>query len=77
MKVSPRNNKEGTDTSGMTNLLETEDPLLKTGKAYKFVKPFRGPYKIVHLVGDGAEIQLVAKPKSKLPSTNLDTVQKK
>ena len=44
------------------------DPSLKTGKAYKFAKPFRGPYKIVHLVRGGAEIQLhvVAKPKSKL-----------
>ena len=42
------------------------DPSLKTGKAYKFAKPFRGPYKIVHLVKGGAEIQLVAKPKSKL-----------
>ena len=42
------------------------DPSLKTGKAYKFAKPFRGPYKIVHLVRGGAEIQLVTKPKSKL-----------
>ena len=42
------------------------DPSLKTGKAHKFAKPFRGPYKIGHLVKGGPEIQLVAKPKSKL-----------
>ena len=42
------------------------DPSLKTGKAYKFAKPFCGPYKIVHLIKDGAKIHLVAKPKSKL-----------
>ena len=42
------------------------DPSLKTRKAYKFAKPFHGPYKIVHLVKGGAEIQLVTKPKSKL-----------
>ena len=42
------------------------DPSLKTGKAYKFAKPFCGPYKIVYLVKGGAEIQLVAKSKSKL-----------
>ena len=42
------------------------DPSLRSGKAYKFAKPFRGPYKIVHLVSGGAEIILVAKPKSKL-----------
>ena len=42
------------------------DPSLKTGKAYKFAKPFRGPYKIVHLVRGGTEIELVAKPISKL-----------
>ena len=33
------------------------DPLLKTGKAYKFAKLFRNPYNIVHLLKGGAEIQ--------------------
>ena len=34
------------------------DPSLKTGKAYKFAKPFRGPYKIVHLVKGGANYKV-------------------
>ena len=51
------------------------DPSLKTGKAYKFAKPFRGPYKIIHLVKGGAEIQLVAKPKSKLICVALNRLR--
>ena len=47
------------------------DPSLKTGKAYKFAKPFRNPYKIVHLLKGGAEIQLVAKPKSHVAFNQL------
>ena len=48
------------------NVVFLYDPSLKTRKANKFVKPFHGLYKIVLLVKGGAEIQLVAKPKSKL-----------
>ena len=33
------------------------DPSQKAGKAYKFAKPFCGPYKVMHLVKGGAEIQ--------------------
>ena len=51
------------------------DPSLKTGKAYKFAKPFRSPYKIIHLVKGGAEIQLVAKPKSKLIRVAFNRLQ--
>lgn len=51
------------------------DPSLKTGKAYKFAKPFHGPYKIVHFVRGGAEIQLVAKPKSKLIRVAFNRLQ--
>ena len=48
------------------NVVFLYDPSLKTRKANKFVKPFHGLYKIVLLVKGGAEIQLVARPKSKL-----------
>ena len=51
------------------------DPLLKSGKAYKFARPFCGPYKLVHLLDNGAEIQLVAKPKSKLIHVSFDRLQ--
>ena len=40
---------------------------LKTGKAYKFTRPYRGPFfKIINLLTGGGEIQLVAKPNLKL-----------
>ena len=35
------------------------DPSLKTGKAYKLAKPFRSPYKIIHLVKSVAEIRTI------------------
>ena len=72
IKKAQRNQKKQHDKSAKNFKFFEEDavflfdPSLKTGKAYKFAKPFRGPYKIVNLVRGGAEIQLVAKPKSKL-----------
>ena len=51
------------------------DPSLKSGKAYKFAKPFRGPYKLIHLLDNGAEIQPVAKPRSKLIRVALNRLQ--
>ena len=39
-------------------------PALKSGKAYKFAKPFQGPYRILKMFENGAEIQLVDKPRA-------------
>ena len=36
----------------------------KRGKAYKLAKPFKGPYRILSLFDNGAEVQLVEKPQS-------------
>ena len=35
------------------------------GKAYKFSRPFVGPYRVLTLYPNGAEVKLVAKPASK------------
>ena len=34
------------------------------GKAYKFARPFRGPYHILRLFENGAEVRLIEKPKA-------------
>ena len=37
-------------------------PLLKKGSAYKFARQFRGPYRVLQLYDNGADIRLVDKP---------------
>ena len=37
-------------------------PSAKQGKAHKFARPFRGPYRIVNLYDNGADIRLVDRP---------------
>ena len=39
-------------------------PAAKRGKAHKFARPFCGPYRIVDLFNNGAEVQLIAKPQA-------------
>ena len=39
-------------------------PAAKRGKAYKFAKPFTGPYRIVDVYNNGAEVQLISRPHS-------------
>ena len=38
-------------------------PGAKTGKAYKFAKPFHGPYRILTLYEGGADVTLVDRPR--------------
>lgn len=38
-------------------------PSAKTGKAYKFAKPFHGPYRILVLYEGGADVTLVDRPR--------------
>ena len=37
-------------------------PPEKSGQAYKFAKPHRGPYRIVGLYDNGADLRLVSRP---------------
>ena len=39
-------------------------PAAKSNKAYKFAKPFQGPYRVVWLYENGAELQLVDHPRA-------------
>ena len=39
-------------------------PAAKRGKAHKFARPFSGPYRVVELFNNGAEVNLIAKPKT-------------
>ena len=51
-------------------------PGMVRGKAYKFARPFQGPYRIVDVYGTGAEVQLVTKPKSAVLRVALDRLRK-
>ena len=37
-------------------------PAEKTGKAYKFARPFKGPYRVMKILSNGAELSLIAEP---------------
>ena len=37
-------------------------PSAKQGKAHKFARPFRGPYRIINLYNNGADIRPVDRP---------------
>ena len=37
-------------------------PAERSGKAYKFAHPFKGPYRVLKLLPNGAELSLVAEP---------------
>ena len=39
-------------------------PAAKCGKAHKFARPFSGPYCVIELFNNGAEVNLIAKPKT-------------
>ena len=50
-------------------------PAEKRGKAYKFSRPFVGPYCVLTLYPNGAEVKLVAKPVSKSIHVALNRVR--
>ena len=39
-------------------------PSAKRGKAHKFARPFKGPYRVVHLYDNGADIRPVDRPRA-------------
>ena len=40
-------------------------PAEKSGQAYKFAKPFRGPYRVEKTYENGADVRMVEKPGDK------------
>ena len=46
------------------------------GKAYKFARPFRGPYRILRLFENGAEVRLIDKPKADSIRVALNRVRR-
>ena len=51
-------------------------PAAKCGKAHKFAKPFKGPYRIMELYYNGAEVKLIAKPQSDTIRVALNRVRR-
>ena len=51
-------------------------PAKKSGKAHKFAKPFQGPYRIVSLFENGAEVRLVDKPSAGTIRVALNRVRR-
>ena len=51
-------------------------PSAKQGKAHKFARPFRGPYRIVSLYNNGADIRPVDKPHQDTIRVSLNRLRK-
>ena len=51
-------------------------PAERSGKAYKFARPFRGPYRVVKVWPNGVELVLISKPKAQSIRVSLDRVQR-
>ena len=51
-------------------------PTERLGKAHKFARPFRGPYRIMNLFDNGAEVKLIEKPQAGTIRVALDRVRR-
>ena len=51
-------------------------PEMKTGPAYKLARAYKGPYRIVQLYPNGAELLLINKPRSQLIRVALNRVHR-
>ena len=51
-------------------------PAEKRGKAYKFARPFRGPFRVVTLYENGADVRLVDKPQAEAIRVALNRVRR-
>ena len=47
-----------------------------SGKAYKFARPFRGPYRAVKVLPNGVELVLISKPKAPSIRVSIDRVRR-
>jgi len=52
------------------------DPAKKVGKAYKFARPFKGPYRVIKLFPNGVELSLISKPNSPTIRVALNRVRR-
>ena len=51
-------------------------PTSRQGEAYKFSKPFEGPFRITSLYDNGADLKSIDKSKSKVIRVALDRIRK-
>ena len=51
-------------------------PAERSGKAYKFARPFCGPYRAVKVLPNGVELVLISKPKAPSIRVSLDRVRR-
>ena len=51
-------------------------PAKRQGKAHKFARPFGGPYRIVAMCENGAEVKLIDKPQSDTIRVALNRVRR-
>ena len=51
-------------------------PASRQGEAYKFSKPFEGPFRVVQLCDNGADLKSTDKSKSKVIRVVLNKMQK-
>ena len=51
-------------------------PAERSGQAYKFVWPFRGPYQVVKIFPNGVELILISKPRAHSIRVSLDRVRR-
>ena len=51
-------------------------PSMKQGRAYKFARPYRGPYRVVELHANGADIRPVDSPRQSTIRVSLNRLRK-
>jgi len=49
-------------------------PAERTGKAYKFACPYKGPYRVLQLYDSGVQVKLVSKPNSESIGVALNRI---
>ena len=50
-------------------------PVSRQGEGYKFSKPFDGPFEVLSLFGNGAELKNINKPRSKVIRVALNRMR--
>ena len=50
-------------------------PAERSGKAYKFARPFRGPYRVIRVLPNEVQLVLISKPKVRSIRVSLDRVR--
>ena len=63
-------------TGGSSERVFLYVPSAKQGKAHKFARPFRGPYRIINLYDNGADIRPVDRPQQATTRVSLNRLRK-